>query len=472
MKSLLFIIVSFIAFINQVSAETIIRGKVKNAEENQIQYFYRESIVSKMQFAIVDLVNDEFELRLDLLDAIEFQFTVNDNHIDFFILPEDSFEFAVDANDVANTLTYQCKNMEDQKYTTGLSALESIKYLAMKPYKIKGTGWNTPDGFIDSLTQIVAAKKKEYIAGNYEKINFSRTFRKEVLDTTYKSLLSDVYTKSMSTSTNMRPVEGTVIITDDELSRKIADATLEQPDLLRNETYMLFLYWNESIEYKKWITEQGKKGDADFWNANRIPFQNKLYKNDAVKYAIMAYVNGRNNRKNADLYIANLRQIEQLFPNGDYNYKMKKIENSLAALREGQIAPAFTLKNLEGKDVSLKDFSGKVVYIDFWASWCLPCVMENKKVKDLKPIYADKDVVFLYITRDQSESVWKDAIAKQEIDGVHLMGGGLPVFDVYKADGVPKYVLIGKDGKIVSADAPRPSEKERLMQMFDAELLK
>src|SRR5690606_20340572 len=115
-------------------------------------------------------------------------------------------------------------------------------------------------------------------------------------------------------------------------------------------------------------------------------------------------------------------------------------------------------------------FKGKVVYIDFWASWCLPCVAENQAVKKLKPKYKDKDLVFLYITRDKNDTIWRDAIRKQEIEGIHLMGGGHVVFDQYQAEGVPLYVLIDKKGYIISSNAPRPSHRARLEEMIDKAL--
>lgn len=69
--------------------------------------------------------------------------------------------------------------------------------------------------------------------------------------------------------------------------------------------------------------------------------------------------------------------------------------------------------------------------------------------------------------------MWRrDAIKKQDREGIHLMGGGNAVFDMYHADGVPKYVLIDKQGKIVSADAPIPSDEEVLKRQLNEALIK
>jgi hypothetical protein len=63
-----------------------------------------------------------------------------------------------------------------------------------------------------------------------------------------------------------------------------------------------------------------------------------------------------------------------------------------------------------------------------------------------------------------------EAIRKQGIEGVHLMGGGDKIFDEYQADGVPRYVLIDKKGHIITSNAPRPSDSVNLEAMIDKAL--
>ncbi len=135
----------------------------------------------------------------------------------------------------------------------------------------------------------------------------------------------------------------------------------------------------------------------------------------------------------------------------------------LSSLAAGQVPPPFTLKDINGKEVALKDYAGKVVYMDFWASWCSPCrwEMKNGSPKLHEQFKDNKDVVFLYISIDDSEEKWRKAIAQDKINGIHLLSSGGTNSQVAKAfgiNGIPHYIIIGKDGKIFDNNATRPSE--------------
>jgi thiol-disulfide isomerase/thioredoxin len=79
----------------------------------------------------------------------------------------------------------------------------------------------------------------------------------------------------------------------------------------------------------------------------------------------------------------------------------------------GNPAPDFTLTDINGEEVSLSDFQGKVVYLDFWASWCGPCMREVPFAKELKKRMAGQDdLVFLYISIDTDEEAWRRTVAR------------------------------------------------------------
>ncbi|HWW39399.1 TlpA disulfide reductase family protein [Pedobacter sp.] len=145
----------------------------------------------------------------------------------------------------------------------------------------------------------------------------------------------------------------------------------------------------------------------------------------------------------------------------------------ILTLAAGKTPPFFVLKDEQGKDVTLKDFAGKVVYMDFWASWCTPCryEMKNGSPKLHEKFKENKDVVFLYISVDDRADLWKKAIADDKIQGIHLLSkGGMksPVGKAFNIQGIPRYIIIGKDGKIFDNDAPRPSEDKTPVRINEA----
>lgn len=143
--------------------------------------------------------------------------------------------------------------------------------------------------------------------------------------------------------------------------------------------------------------------------------------------------------------------------------------NFVKTFKKGRPAPQFTLKDDTGKTVSLSDFKGKYVYLDFWGVGCGPCIydMKNHSPK-LHEKYKDKNIVFINICVDADESNWKKAITKYNLDGVNLLAEGWTtnsVCNAYDVNGIPHYILIDKEGNFVAHRAPRPSEQ--IDDLFD-----
>ena len=145
---------------------------------------------------------------------------------------------------------------------------------------------------------------------------------------------------------------------------------------------------------------------------------------------------------------------------------------------ERPAAPNFTLDNITGQKVSLSDFKGKVVYIDFWATWCGPCVSEIPHSKKLKEKFAGNDsIVFMYVSVDNEDYIdeWKAFVKKKGMSGVQLIArdGGKEekVGERYGIQFIPRFVLIDKLGRVAYSEAPAPSssESEKLIKQLLAE---
>ena len=124
----------------------------------------------------------------------------------------------------------------------------------------------------------------------------------------------------------------------------------------------------------------------------------------------------------------------------------------------------FYLEDIKGNSVSLNQFDGKILYIDIWASWCGPCKKQFPYANDLKSKFSKrqlKKIKFIYISIDNDYDRWKSSVKKIDVDGYHFISPANQynsVSDYFNVSGIPRYIIIGKDGQIVQNNAKRPSD--------------
>lgn len=108
-------------------------------------------------------------------------------------------------------------------------------------------------------------------------------------------------------------------------------------------------------------------------------------------------------------------------------------------------------------------YAGKVVYIDFWATWCGPCRAEMPNSKVLHEKLAGKDVVFLYLGVQSDEKTWKSSIAEMGIEGEHFLlseNDFSAISAKFQISGIPRYLLVDKAGRVVDETAKRPGDEK------------
>jgi thiol-disulfide isomerase/thioredoxin len=113
-------------------------------------------------------------------------------------------------------------------------------------------------------------------------------------------------------------------------------------------------------------------------------------------------------------------------------------------------SPAWELKGVDGKPVKSSDFAGKVVILDFWATWCGPCRMEIPGFIELQKQYADKGLVVVGVSLDQDgASVVKSFMDKTGINYPVVLGDETIVNAFGGVEGIPTTFIIDRDGRIV-----------------------
>lgn len=144
----------------------------------------------------------------------------------------------------------------------------------------------------------------------------------------------------------------------------------------------------------------------------------------------------------------------------------------IAGVSVGQEAPDFTLNSPEGKPVSLSSLRGKYVLIDFWASWCGPCRMENPNVVRMYDKFKDKGFDIYGVSLDDNEKSWKAAITKDNLKWQHgseLKKWNSGVAQTYGVNAIPATFLIDKDGKIIAKNLRGPALESKLTELLGAQ---
>jgi thiol-disulfide isomerase/thioredoxin len=137
------------------------------------------------------------------------------------------------------------------------------------------------------------------------------------------------------------------------------------------------------------------------------------------------------------------------------------IQAQTKGLGTGSAAPDFTLKALDGKEITLSKFKGKYVLIDFWGSWCMPCRKSNPQMVELYNKLKGKkaNIEFISIAiNDRNDETWKKAIKDDKLAWIQLNDShserGKSIAAEYKIFGVPNCFLISPEGKILENGHP------------------
>ena len=140
----------------------------------------------------------------------------------------------------------------------------------------------------------------------------------------------------------------------------------------------------------------------------------------------------------------------------DMRQLKQKLQEAKALWMEGQEAPLFTTRDMQGREVSLKQFRGKYVLLDFWASWCHSCRVKAKAIKAIYPELQQRGIVMFGVSMDDHEKAWQKASKEDQITWTNTCE--LKRFDKnniaqdYKVKQLPSLFLIGPDGTIVKQD--------------------
>ena len=144
--------------------------------------------------------------------------------------------------------------------------------------------------------------------------------------------------------------------------------------------------------------------------------------------------------------------------------------NAYTQPRQGMQAKEIALPSVSGDTMRLSSLKGKIVLLDFWASWCGPCRASNRQLVKLYSKYKDKGFEIFAVSLDEEKEKWKNAVRQDKIKWLQVIDGGgweAQTARVWNINAIPTSYLIDKEGKLIAMDLDGKQLEKALKELID-----
>ncbi|MCK0130204.1 AhpC/TSA family protein [Flavobacteriaceae bacterium F08102] len=430
----------------------VLTGKIDNFEGKEVTFEKTDHSVSKQitiesNGSFTDTIKDNPGL---------YQLSIGKNSTPIYLENGNILSLTVDANNFINSLEVSGKGAETTAYILEKNKNEAaLKTKDRAVYKLEEADFKKKFKEIQHSLNIKldTAKGISPAFKTLEKRNLNYEYLNEL------ARYAGGYHRQWAQKRGYRPSEGFL-------------AELEDVDLNNDVDFYFSAAYREMVNrhYSRQIYALAKKDSIEYGLQaitvySKIP--NQIIRNELI-FSKAEY----------DFYqTVDFEKFYKMFmdasTNEENNAKITEIYTKLKRVSKGQPSPKFTnYENNAGGTLSLDDLKGKYIFIDVWATWCVPCIAELPDLQRIEKEYHGRNIHFLSISVDNAKDhdKWKKMIVDKKLGGIQLMAdkdfNSQFILD-YNIRSIPRFILIDPNGIIVTPNAPRPSDPA-LIDLFNS----
>ncbi len=420
----------------------IIHAEINNVSTNEA-YIMLDYETVKDTLKVVDGVINQ---KIIVEKARPYTFKIESQVATFYIKPGDSISFTVDYENFDETINHTGDEIDENALLLELALSKTRPQYFIDAKK--------QSAFLDSSTTSKIKMIDDFVS-KHPNISNDFVHLQKMIFYYYNAEKKISYPWMIKYSKKQDPEN-----LDDSFFNGVDTLLLENEKLVYNWEYVSYLY----TYLKKLKKEEGvefKRGSLEFPSFIVDTITNQKVQDFLLERSInIAYMSEAQQDSAIDFIKTNV---------STQNIKSKYLKRyeQLVLLRKGNPAPMWIAIDRDSTTHSLKDFKGKWVYLDVWASWCQPCIREIPHMKSMEEKLKGKNIEFVSISIDANSESWKKALDKYELHGNQfiLSKDKYKEFQTnYMVRGVPSFYLIDPDGNIYMKNPPRTSTVDK----FDA----
>lgn len=458
LTTLLVLLISVFSFgqndFREPTPNTLVMGKIKNASIEEVQLIVNNRYVDRTNISYGSKIigNDgrfAFAVEISTPQIVEISYARNKGYI--YLEPNDTLVIDTDANSFQFSFQFSGKGAKNNEMYRSFKKKfpDNSSPFSIRQYK-KGINYYRVNPDIDSLMVNLSPSDYLYTIGNIRLDKLSEIEKFEYnfgqLSNSYKSFIKTIVEYEwaynlLAFGHVFKPYKKDLDLVS--FLSPLKDVPLDL-DMISVPEYRNYL-----IAYINYIqTSQQSSGNPYH---EQYTLAGTILKQGSVSWSFVgAEILIRGLKKNLkDELLNDYKNYIESNPNVDYDIPVIAEFQKAERYAIGSPAPNFTLQDQNGKNVQLSDYRGQVVYLDFWASWCRPCIKKIDEMRPFREMMKEKDVVFLHVSLDRKESDWIKMLNSKKFDGIHLLALNnidSKVAEAYNIEALPTYFLITKQG--------------------------